>query len=337
MKKIFGLIAAFMLLSSCDDGDMTFQTFNFTGTPAECSIKEDTYIITNGSEALILDLSANPLVNIESERNEAGEYIPENVLVAAGKIEYRVYNTDVTSAQICTLLGTPTLTMKEQWLGSGNLEIVTTRTVSTTGVVTYNHSITIVDVSFKKGDETIRIQDNYFGNIQSTLGVTFNFANPEENNPLNLSSCTVDPSKKFILGTTRTPAQALIFQFARGTFDNTSSETEFTISLNNRVDTTANNITVKVYSSSGMTVEGICSGNIPITPVELKRWVATEGTIRIKRSLESGVYNYDIYLDTDVIFYNRTDDNSEFFSPEPNFPTSTSGYEDYYYLGRVIN
>lgn len=334
MKKIFCFIAALILLIGCDDGDMTFQSFSFTGTLTPCTLDEGTYIMTTGSEALIIDLSANPLVNKESTKDSSGNYIARTIQLGANALEYRVYTGDVEFADICSV-GSATVSVKERWQGTGNLSVITTKTTTTSGVVNFVHSITLVDATFTKDGETIRIENNDLNTVTTQLGVTFNFANTDEDDPVNISICTQDTNRKFwIKGT-----QAIILQFAPGTLNNADDLEVRTVALNSDSGiATANNITVKVYTGNGMTTDGICTANAPVTPTEKSRWVATSGNVVLKRSLISGAYYYDVYLAQDIAFYNRTNISSgEFFNPVPNFPDSTSGYADYYYLGRIAN
>ncbi|WP_116787443.1 membrane lipoprotein lipid attachment site-containing protein [Flavobacterium psychrotrophum] len=335
MKKIFCFIVALILLTGCDDGEMTFQKFNFTGTLKECSLKTGTYIMTTGTEALIIDLAATPLVNIESAKNSAGDPISRNIALGANALEYRVYTSTVTSDNICNATGNASVTIKDRWQGTGNLGIITTKKTDSKGVITFIHSITLTDATFTKDGETIRIEDNYLNTVTTSMGVTLNFANDNESDPINLSICEDNSNLKYWIKNN----QSILLQFAPGTLNNAGTEDVIEVPLNaDLTAATANNITITVYSGNGMTSEGICTRNKPVTPTEKSRWVATSGNVVLKRSLISGAYYYDVYLAKDIAFYNRTNIGSgEFFNPEPNFPDSTGDFADYYYLGRIAN
>lgn len=324
MKKIFALMAAFILLTGCDDGEMTFQTFNFSSdNPDLCSEDDNIYISINDSEVLILDFPDDALLNIVQEN---GDPITDTVNFDDGDLEYRVYNGTPTSSNICgTTTDDPSLSVKERWTGSGTVQVVTSRTIDAdTRKITYSHSITILDVSFTKSGETIRIQNNYLGSISKTLSVDFDF-NESEEEPQSVRKCD-NLNKKYILAGT----EALILEFEEDVFG-TAADTTVTLD-----DDGNNSIIFIKYDGNGMSTEGICY-QVPASPVELQRWIAEQGTVRIIRTVDgSGDINYDIYLATDVRFFYITHNTGEYFNVLPNFPDSTGPYASYYYLGRYI-
>lgn len=334
MKKIFCFIVALILLTGCDDGEMTFQKFNFTGTLKECSLKTGTYIMTTGTEALIIDLAATPLVNIESAKNSAGELISRNIALGANALEYRVYTSTVTSDNICNATGDASVTIKDRWQGTGNLGIVTKKQTDSKGVITFIHSITLTDATFTKDGETIRIEDNYLNTVTTSMGVIFNFANDKEEDPIYLNACSIDTNKRYVIK----KSEAIVLKFAPGTLNNGDALDVRTVTLNSDTNVeTANNIMVRVFKGEGINPNRICTGDGSVTPAEQAQWLARSGEVKLKRSLISGVFNYDVYIAKDVAFYNITTNNGEFFTPDPNFPDTTGDFADYYYLGRITN
>ena len=315
MKKIFGLIAALMLLNGCDDGDMTFETFNFESSPVLCNESQNTYLSINENEVLILKFAVADLLNVEGTKE---------VQFANGAIEYRIYEGTPTQGKICGLTDDPTITVKEYWTGSGNATITTTRVLSSAGVVSYEHSVTLDDVSLTKGEETIRIQDNYLGVITKSAQINFDFASTTEN-PTQVRNCSSDINKKFVLRAD----EALIMQLAAGAFDNALVTGEVkNVTLN-----TINYLTFYKYSGTGMTEGGICLGNGPITPTEKQRWTALNGTVRIvKTNVDK---TFDIYLYNVVFNNNAAGAGAETFSPETNGTDTDSN--PYYYLGYFVN
>ncbi|HYD90274.1 MAG TPA: hypothetical protein VEA37_02165, partial [Flavobacterium sp.] len=97
MKKIFCLIAALSLLSGCDDGDMTFKSFDFSGVTSQSCNNSNIYFKINGEEALILTLSDGALLNEETVDG------PREIAVGSGgnTIIYRDYEGTVTSSMLC--------------------------------------------------------------------------------------------------------------------------------------------------------------------------------------------------------------------------------------------
>lgn len=317
MKKILALLTLLVLVSvtACDDGEMTVQSFNFTGTPTACTTQSNVYIKTTGSEVLILNLASSPLLNIEGTRT---------VALAAGTIKYRNYNTDSGLASVvCSTLDSPDAYVLEEWTGSGSIEIVTTKlpVAETDGIIKYSHSITFTDVSLSKGNETIRIEGTDFGSITTTLKIKFRFASATET-PTQLLACGNQPY------TYNSDYDALRLVLADGTFDGVEGESTVTLS-------STNYLSLRHYTSS-LSSSVLCSTNAPIVTVD-EAWQAIQGEVKLVKTIETvgGISQmvYDIYL-RDVVFFNITSSAvlTETFRPVNNY-TDSEGVS-YYYLGQ---
>ncbi len=321
MKKIFGILALFLLLSSCDDGDMSFQTFNFDGDLLACSTVDDVYLKINGSEVLILDLSSTPLLNIASVDTDGdGEIDPTIIQLSSGKIKYRNYNATASSSTVCSNIDSSSISILEEWLGSGTISITTT----TTDNITYSHSITLVDVSFTKGDETLRLLDNYLGERTTSVGFDFDFESDTES-PTEFLICT-DEDNIYTTGSSST--EALILSFASGTFqnimDNIGTTTENTIAIN-----TNNVLRLRVFSSTAGS-DSFCSITPPLSPTETARWeTISTGSVKIVTTQEGNVFTHEMYLQN-VVFYNAAN-STESYIPVPAEDDTTD-----YFIGVYI-
>ncbi|MFP9113328.1 hypothetical protein ACLI1A_05265 [Flavobacterium sp. RHBU_3] len=318
MKKIFALIACMMLLTACDDGELTFSTFNFDGDPDPCDFAENTYINVNDNEVLILKFADDDLLNIEGE---------DTITFAEGDIEYRVYNaTGLSTSNVCGSLDNASLSVRESWDGSGTATITTTKTIDeTTGEVVYYHSINLIDVSFTKGEQTIRIQDTYVGQIKKPIGFYFDFAeNLEDSN--RFSECN---SEKYFLNNTNTTDEVILLNIPTTSIPTTTGITNPPITLD------PNGVYFRFikYSSSGLDDDIICDGNV-LSPVPEQIWFTQSGQLIIDTQEVDGELVHIMYL-KNAVFYN-TLGTGETFEPVGNISDPTGGSEDVYYIGRFI-
>jgi len=313
MKKILGIVAVILLITvtACDDGEMTVKTFNFTGEVEACDTQPNVYIKTTGSEVLIVDLSATPLLNIEGTRP-----------VTVNSIKYRNYssNTGLLSI-VCNTLDSADAYVLEEWTGSGNMQIITTKIETTDGSISYSHTMTFLDVSLTKGDETIRIENTDFGDVPTSLKIKFRLASTSEI-PRQLSTCG-DALYTYSSGDFVADRDALYLNFEDDTFDDI--EAEITIDLND-----TNSLALYHYNGSiGPSV--LCPNSPVISPNVDEAWEAATGRVRIvKETDNSNVVHYNIYLYDDVVFFNIT---SAAVAAE-TFTPATDPLTGYYYLGQ---
>lgn len=289
MKKIFGLVAAaIILLTACDDGDMTFRTFNFTDdAPQRCD--DDSYVFykINGSEVLIFEVPQDSLVNIPTPDGE-----PRIVYV---DLIYRNYSGDVSlSSTLCSTIPAASPTVIEEWTGEGQLAIVTTPVYDTVDdsinhVTGYNHQFTLRTATFAKDGEEITITDVNLGTLERELGFDFDFEYDPET-PTVLDDCDNNANTFY----TNNGTEALVFTLEDDIINATTTQT---IDLEDAGD---NSLLLRIFSSSPGS-ENICGPNPPTSPVETQRWIASEGTIVIEVVQDGGDYIHTVHL-KNVIF-----------------------------------
>lgn len=320
MKKFFGLLACLFLLMGCDDGEMMFDTFNFSGaTPQECGTANNTYIFVNSStkEVLVVTFPANALLNTETEK------APFQV----NNIQYRVYEGATPSqSNICGAIDNPGLTVKELWTGSGTVTVITTRVETEEGVVTFRHAITLNDVSFNKEGETIRILDNYLGELSKPLGFEFDFAEDDS----ELRTYTPCSTGKYV---TTDATEGLIVDIGDTVLPNTVIDTPLQFTNQN----SENNISVSFVKYNGnVTPSILCSGNV-LTPNIVQKWTTANNGRLIIRTIavpdtSPTEYAHLLYLE-DTVFFNNLS-NGESFTPTSNI--AEGPYEGMYYIGRIV-
>lgn len=173
MKKLFGLLVCAFLLSSCDDGDMVLESFNFdTVAIQKCSDKEVLFK-TNKEELLLVDISAS---NFPNEETIPGE--PRIVPISStNKVLYRKYNGTVGSSVICSEIPPASPTVSKEWVAAtgGTIQIISTKKttidpVTSEVIVTgYNHQIKFVNIQFTNPENTFVFEEYLFGTYTTTL------------------------------------------------------------------------------------------------------------------------------------------------------------------------
>jgi len=137
MKKFLGLLFLMLILSGCDDGDMTIETINFTDVQAG-SCGETTYKL-NGNEAIYIKIPGT-LQPFTNEVTPVGS--PKSIQIgstASGivSVTYRAYDGAVTVNNICTTPAPISPIATEEWIAtSGTIEIATTAVYSTPDATT---------------------------------------------------------------------------------------------------------------------------------------------------------------------------------------------------------
>jgi len=338
MKKIFSLIAILVLLSGCDDGDMTFKTFDFSDAndPQNCPLASTStgklYYISNGTEVLILELADGQLINSEN-RDESGKNIPREIIITGNnKITYRNYTA--IPSNICATFINGTADYDDQWIGVGTLSVITTATTDKdTGKVTgYGHQITLKNVTFTKGGESITINDNLYGTINIANGFDFKFAAADKE-PTVLSCFNIIYTKYF--------KEALVLTIAKDSdlFKNEAGTRSVVVNNVDELVENRNTIDFTVFEST-VNDERICKsggGELP-NPVPGQRWSAnattsqntiTPGTIKVITTFNAAgnSYLHKIYL-KDIIFRNRDSNNLTFTLKDVAVET-----EDGYFFG----
>lgn len=301
MKKIFSLIAVLILLCGCDDGDMTFKTFDFsTASANSCTVDNGLlYYKINGSEVLVLELAEGVLTNSPNLINGKNE--PREILITGNnKITYINYASAPTSSTFCTRFAAGTTDSDDRWIGTGTISVITTAKLNDKLKITgYDHQVTLKNTTFTKGGESITINNNFFGTITILNGFTFDFLGTDITIPPVINRC----ENNDLLYTNKN--QSLLVAELSSLEDYfPSAAGETSVPLNNiseRVLFTMFDVTVRpdrICQPGGTGVVG--------NPINNQRWTSLSGTMVIKTVAEPGAGNLfksTVYL-KDVIFSN---------------------------------
>lgn len=180
MKKYLGILSCLFLLSACDDGDMTFDSFDFSTVVADdCSTNADvlnSVFKLNKNEALLIKFPTNvfPFKNLEGTSS-----LP---ISAANKVIYRVFNGTVTNSYFCSVIPPVTPTVVDEWStadqSSGTIEIKTTPVANTTKKedAKYDHVIVFKGITLSNATNgTVTYSEYIFGKYQTDTKITFTF------------------------------------------------------------------------------------------------------------------------------------------------------------------
>jgi len=304
MKKIFGLFAMLFLLTGCDDGDITFKSFNFTNATAQACTNSGIIYKVQGSEALLLQLAPNTLINAEN-KNEVGDDIPRMItLGGSNTLVYRTYNGPVSSTSICSAVppANPAVVEEYSAQAGGMLSVITKAVRNSQNVLTgYNHVITIINATFSREEESIIITDNVFGSFISPVTYRFDFEDEASN--VTLQSCGNFNDGIFTVN----GDEALVFDIQPFDFptSNTITEIDFGATSETRA--------ISFIEYNGTAVSTLfCDLVPPITPVATKRWEAESGKLRIETNVVGGAtYEHVFFLDN-VTFSNTLNSLEKF-------------------------
>lgn len=175
MKKILILLAVIISLSSCDDGDIVLESFDFDEESIQdCEGVDDHFLYKiKDNEILILAL---PIDTFDAAFvNEATDDTPRVVSInSSNQIIYRLYSEDVTAASICSDLPPATPTVTNEWeANGGTIQIESTAIPDEDDpsiIVAYTHTITFLNVSFSgDGSDSFSFESYNFGDFETTV------------------------------------------------------------------------------------------------------------------------------------------------------------------------
>lgn len=175
MKKLFGILVCALLLSSCDDGEIVLQSFNFDNVGIQKCPDSNKRVLfkINKEEMLLLDI---PATYFPDDITPEGE--PRIVTISStDRVLYRKYSDNVSGTSICSDIPPASPTVLNEWTAAngGTIEIISTaRTVTneTTGEVTttgHNHRIRFINIQFVGSNDSFVFDEYLFGTHTTTL------------------------------------------------------------------------------------------------------------------------------------------------------------------------
>lgn len=171
MKNFFGILAAFVILVSCDDGEITLQSFDFDSqTVQKCSDK--TILLKTKDDELLLISLPESTFNTKFDNSPTGDTPRTITINSTNKVIYRKYSGDVSSTTICNELPPATPTVSKEWNANGGTIIIESNALYDTDGITitgYTHNITFENITFSNNDESFSFTSYIFGDFETSL------------------------------------------------------------------------------------------------------------------------------------------------------------------------
>jgi hypothetical protein len=171
MKKIFVLLSLAFIFNSCDDGDITLESFNFTNQQIQKCTDDKTFLYKiNNDELLLFDISAE-LYTYDVNQTEF-PYTKSYPISGTTRVIYRLYNDTASNETICNTIAPATPIVTNEWIATGGtIEVTTTQRFEADGITLagYTHSFTLKNVNFASPNNSFSFVEYFFGNYQTNL------------------------------------------------------------------------------------------------------------------------------------------------------------------------
>jgi hypothetical protein len=274
MKRLLGIFTALLLITACDDGDLTVDTIDFSEVNAQkCSSRDVIYKVKD-SEMLILAIPASTFINDETPE---GNPIEVNINSTI-QVIYRQYNGTASQDNICPTIPAATPNLLEEWNATaGTVQITTTavKTVNATTGITqitgYKHFIVFKDITFQKPNGTQVYETYTFGNYTTSVSpLAFGFDEEAEKSTCDNRIFNFSGSESFVLDLAD---YSTLFQNI-----NTTTPRTALISATNKV----------AYRLFTGTVNDayFCASVTPTTPTMAQEWLANDGITNVSGIIE---------------------------------------------------
>ncbi|NJM78623.1 MAG: hypothetical protein HC854_01490 [Flavobacterium sp.] len=170
MKKIVYLFVLLLSFSSCDDGELTLESFNFEDVDIQDCDDENSYLIfkTKKDELLLVSLSKE---NYEAAFNNVPESVTtprEYPINSTNQVIYRKYTGTVSKTTVCSVIPVSSPTVSKEWGATGGTIRVQTTVIPDPSVsfVRYNHNITFLNVNFASTDNSFSFESYLYGDYE---------------------------------------------------------------------------------------------------------------------------------------------------------------------------
>jgi hypothetical protein len=179
MKRVLSLLVFVLILSACDDGNLTQEEINFEDISTQNCGTNDVIYKLKEKEALLVEIPKSSFTN-EPSSTGTSTILDIN---SSNRVVYRFYNGAVSADNICETIPPATPSVTDQWNATaGKIQIFTTavKTVNATDNSTrisgYNHNIIFKNITFAKSSGTQVYETFPFGDyVTSATALPFLF------------------------------------------------------------------------------------------------------------------------------------------------------------------
>lgn len=181
MKKINYILLGLCSLVACNDGDVSFQSMNFS--QAEIQSCNGLYFKINGKELLVADFNKGDFseqLDINAPLNEEQSFQVSN----AHPVTYRVYSDNVTNNVLCAAIPPSNPVVTSEYISEPGATVSykkNMRVVWSNGSAKINYffDITFHHLTLTKNEEKIKYETYPFGTYSFlNQNLPFSFTNP---------------------------------------------------------------------------------------------------------------------------------------------------------------
>lgn len=169
MKKVFLILTFIIIGTSCDDGDITLESFNFSNQSIQkCTDDAKTFLYkVNGDELLLLNITASPYTYDTTETEFP--YTKTYPISGTTSVVYRLYNDAIPNTFICSSIAPATPVVTNEWIATGGtIEVTTTQRFASDGItlIGYTHTFKLLNVNFASNSNSFSFEAYLFGDYQ---------------------------------------------------------------------------------------------------------------------------------------------------------------------------
>lgn len=173
MKKAIGLFFLVISTVSCDDGEITLQSFDFENQTIQKCDTKPIVLKTKNEEVLLIKFNNETDFEAAFDDVETGDTPRIININSSNQVIYRKYSSNVNyETVICSDLPPATPTVSKEWNATGGTMIVETNYLYDTDGVTIigsTHNITFENISFSSGEDSFSFVSYIFGNYETSL------------------------------------------------------------------------------------------------------------------------------------------------------------------------
>jgi len=302
MKRILSILLLLLLITSCDDGDLTVDVIDFSEGPIQKCDFKDIFYKVKGAEMMFIEFPSTFFTNDQTAGTPT--IIP---LSSTIKVTYRRYASETSDLNICPQAPDATPNLLEQWQATeGTIELTSTAVKNTnaiTGFTTitgYVYNINLKNIVFIKPDGP-QIQSFQFGNFSSPISpLAFNFDAAADK-----STCSASDNRIFNFS----GSEAFIFDSSNFStlFENAVTATPRTALISS-----ANKLIYILFNNT-VTNTYFCGATVPNTPIPSQEWnaidgvEATSGIIEVETTTLGASFLHTIHLKRVTLKKGNTD------------------------------
>ncbi|NHN24362.1 hypothetical protein FIA58_001630 [Flavobacterium jejuense] len=167
MKKILVLLLAIVTISSCDDGDITLESFNFEDQEIQECTDNNLIFKTKNEELLLISLTDEQF-DIAFEATPTVDSPRIITISGSNEVIYRKYTGTVSNLTVCATVPVSSPTVLKEWKATGGTISIETNEVlnSSNEVVSHTHNITLLNVNFASTDNSFSFVSYIFGDYK---------------------------------------------------------------------------------------------------------------------------------------------------------------------------